>query len=96
LGLALQAPTADLRQRFGIPSHVAGAVVTAVDPGGLAAHHDLRAGDVVVEAGQSPVKSLNDLNAALAAARKAQKRFLLLAVSRRGETSFKAFRVPSG
>jgi serine protease Do len=96
LGLQLAPLSPELRQRFAVPEGVAGAVVTAVDAAGTAADHDVKPGDVVVKAGTQSVARAEDVDAQLAAARAAKRRFLLVGVSRRGETSFKAIKVPGG
>jgi serine protease Do len=95
VGLRLAALSPELRQQFAVPDGVNGAVVTAVDTLGSAAGHDVRPGDVVVKAGTQWVTRAEDFEAQLAAARAAKRRFLLVGVSRRGETSFKAFKVPN-
>lgn len=96
LGLQLATLSPELRQRFAVPEGVSGAVVTAVDAAGAAAEHDVKPGDVVVKAGVQSVVRAEDVDAQIAAARAAKRRFLLVGVSRRGETSFKAIKVPSG
>jgi serine protease Do len=95
LGLLLSALTPELRQRFAIPTSVAGAVVTAVEPGGQAAENDFRPGDVVVKAGGALVKADQDFQAQVNAARLDNRRHILLGVSRRGETAFKALKLSS-
>lgn len=96
LGLELSPLSPELRQRFAIPEGVSGAVVVAVDNAGAAAGHDVRPGDVVVKAGTQWVTRAQDFEAQIASARAAKQRFLLVGVSRRGETSFKAIKVPNG
>lgn len=96
LGLQVAALSPDLRERFAIPQTVAGAVVTSVDPQGVAAEHEVRPGDVVVKAGTQFVNGAQDFQIQVDAARAAKRRFLLVGVSRRGETSFKAMRLPPG
>lgn len=96
LGLQITALTPELRQRFAIPNSVAGAVVIAVDPGGSAAEHDLRPGDVVIQAGSEGITAEPDFLAQVRAAREAKRRHLLVGVSRRGETAFKALKLPTG
>jgi serine protease Do len=94
LGMQLAALSPDLRQRFGVPETVAGAIVVSVDPHGFAAEHDVRAGDVVVSAGTQGIQGAHDFQTQADAARQAKRRFLLVGISRRGETSFKAVRLP--
>jgi serine protease Do len=94
-GFQLAALSAELRQRFAVPETVTGAVITTVEARGAAADHDMRPGDVVFKAGTQWIKTTQDFEAQAAAARTAKRRFLLVGVSRRGETSFKALRLPS-
>ncbi|MCP5111290.1 MAG: PDZ domain-containing protein, partial [bacterium] len=55
LGLALAELTPESRQRFRLEGDLQGALVTAVEPGSTAAQTGLRAGDVLVMVGQTPV-----------------------------------------
>jgi serine protease Do len=93
LGMSLAHLTPELRSRFGVPSAIEGIMVLSVEPGSTAADNEVRTGDVVVEVGQSPVKTLEDVKMRLDAASKAKKRVVLFGLSRRGDLSFKALKL---
>ncbi len=59
LGLTLQRLTPELAQQLGIPKARKGLVVTGVQNGGPADEAGLRRGDVILEAAQKPVDSLD-------------------------------------
>jgi len=94
LGLKLSALTPEMRVRYRVPSALDGLVVIAVDRGTVASDNDIRPGDIIVEVGQEPVKTAQDLNAKIDGAKKAQRRVVLLTVSRAGELSFRALKLP--
>jgi serine protease Do len=91
-GMTFAALSPDLRARFGVPDGLQGVLVAAVDPGSTASENDVRPGDVIVEAGQAPVRTVEDLRAHLALARSSARRVTLFGLSRRGELLFKALR----
>jgi serine protease DegQ len=64
LGIQPAEVTAELAQQFNLDVS-SGALVQAVVPGSAAAKAGLRAGDVIVELGTTPVRSVEDLLAAL-------------------------------
>lgn len=64
LGLSLAPLTPAIRERLGVGiDH--GAVVTGVDPNGPASDADVRPGDIVVRLGDDPVRTVEDVLAAL-------------------------------
>ena len=68
LGFSLAPLDETLRQRFDIAENVSGVVVTDVTVGGPAASKGIEAGDVVVEVGQEPVSSPEEVGEQVAAA----------------------------
>jgi serine protease Do len=94
LGLKLSALTPEMRTRYRVPMALDGLLVVAVDRGTSASDNDIRPGDIIVEVGQEPVKTAQDLNAKIAGAKKAQRKVVLLTVSRAGELSFRALKLP--
>src|SRR5215831_4016216 len=71
-------------ERLGLPSSVAGVVVTEIDPASKVADSGLRKGDVIQEVNHQPVKNVSEFQSAL---KKAGDEPLLL-VNRRGQTLF--------
>jgi serine protease Do len=94
LGLKLSTLTPEIRARYRVPMALDGLFVVAVDRDTAASDNDIRPGDVIVEVGQEPVRTAQDLNAKIDGAKKAQRRVVLLTVSRAGELSFRALKLP--
>lgn len=61
LGLKLAQLTEEGRRKFGIDDKVTGVLVEDVDPDSPAAQKGLKAGDVIIEAGQDPVAKPEDV-----------------------------------
>jgi serine protease Do len=94
LGLGLAAITAESRQRFQLGDDVSGVLVTSVAPDSPAADKQLTPGDVLLEVNQQEVKSPKDVVAKVDAARKANKKSVLLLVQGQGgDTRFYALPV---
>ena len=79
LGIGVTPLTPETASRFRLPTDKQGLVVTDVDPSGPAADAGLQQGDLIEQANRRPVKSIEDLRAALQAA---GDRPLLLLVTR--------------
>ncbi len=90
MGLSLSTLTDSLRSELGLPSDAQGLLVTDVDEASEAWTKGLRPGDLITEAGQRPVTSLDDFDERIAEARDAGRRSLLLLVRREGEPRFVA------
>ena len=90
LGLTLQAPTDELREQFGLDEALTGLVVTEVDAASDAGAKGFEPGDVITEAGQKPVTSVEDLESAVTEARDAGRKSLLLLMRRGGDPRFVA------
>jgi len=69
-----------------------GAVVADIDPDGIAAQKGLQAGDIIFEAGGHPVNNLADLSAALAEAKKDNRKAVLLRVKSSESYAFRSNR----
>jgi serine protease Do len=82
LGLALTPLTPELAARLRLPEDKQGLVVTDVDPTGPGADAGLQQGDLIEQANRQPLKSVEDLHAAIQGA---GERPLLLLVTRPGE-----------
>jgi len=79
-GATVSAITPALRARYRLPEDQGGVVVTAVQAGSAAADLGLQPGFVVVRAGQQAISSPDELRAAVAAARAANRPSILLFV----------------
>jgi len=90
LGLIVTSMTDELRQQLGLPEDAEGLVVKDVDEASQAFEKGLRAGDVITEAGQQKVATVDDLEARIADAKEAGRKSLLLLVRRAGEPRFVA------
>ena len=67
-----------------------GVVVTEVDPDGPAAERGLKAGDVILDVAGKPVMSPNDVREGIAAARKDNRKAVLMRVKSEQGTRFVA------
>jgi serine protease Do len=91
LGLTVTPLTDDLRTQLGFDKKVKGLLVTAIDGEGPAAGKNLKLGDVIVEAQQSQIATVADLNAAIDKVKKAGGRQILMLVEdSKGDTRFVA------
>ena len=84
LGVAVTPLTPELAARLRLPEDRQGVVVTNVEPGGPAAEAGLQQGDLIEQANRQPVRSAEDLRAAVQAA---GDRPVLLLVTRGDEGS---------
>ena len=90
LGMELMPLTDQLRQDMGLDAGMNGVVIRAVEPGSDAEAKGLRLGDIITEAGQVPVSTVDALQAQLDAAREGGRRTLLLMVRSGGDPRFVA------
>jgi serine protease Do len=90
LGLALGELTPAVRDRFGIPEEVQGAVVVSVDPAGGAAEKGLKPGDVIVSVGQMKVAGLAEAKREIEREKSRERGSVLLRVLRGGNASYVA------
>lgn len=90
LGLTLSPVTDEIREQLELPSTAKGLVVMDVDETSSAFEKGLRAGDLISEAGQSAVLSVDDLKDRIAEAKEAGRKSLLLLVRRGGDPRFVA------
>ena len=93
LGMKILPLTPEVAAELGVSRDMQGLVVQSVDPSGTAAEKGLAAGDIITEAGQSPVQSLAELEARIAEARDAGRKSILLLVRRAGEPRFVALSI---
>jgi serine protease Do len=91
LGLTVTPLSDDMRTQLGFDKKVAGLLVTGIDPESPAAGKNLKLGDVIVEAQQTQIATVADLNSAIDKVKKAGGRQLLLLVEdSKGDTRFVA------
>jgi S1-C subfamily serine protease len=81
--------TPEVKSRAGIPDNVNGLLVRQVTPDGRAASAGIQAGDVIREVNRTPVRTVEDLQAAV---RSNADRPTLLLVNREGRDLFVAVR----
>ncbi len=91
IGLGLSAITDELRTKHKIDPKVKGVVVVEVDPASQAAQKGIKAGDVIVEAAQDPVTSVEDVSKAIEKVKKAGRKQVLLRIEEgKGDLRFVA------
>lgn len=81
LGVELSGLTEELRKRFKIKDGITGVVILNVDRNSAAADKGLKAGQVVIEVGQEPVASPDDVQKRIEALKKNGRSHALLLVS---------------
>ena len=89
LGISVEPLTPDIAQELQLKPGTTGVVVDSVDPAGPAVAARIQRGDVIQEVNRQPVKSAEDLSAAI---EKSGGKPVLLLLNRRGETVFLAVR----
>jgi len=89
LGLSVQPLTPELAQELNIRAGTTGVVVTSVDPAGPAGAAGIQRGDLIQEVNRQPVRSADDLRAAID---KSSNKPVLLLLYRGGDTVYLAVR----
>jgi serine protease Do len=90
LGMNLSELSDEMRQELGLKEGAAGLAVVDLDEGSEAFSKGLRAGDVITEAGQEKIESVDDFEDRVAEARDAGRMSLLLLIRRDGQPRFLA------
>jgi serine protease Do len=80
IGLSISPLTDELRAKFNIGKTIKGVVVTEVDPQSAVAAKNIKVGDVIVEAAQEPVTSLEDIAKSIDKIKKIGRKQMLLRV----------------
>jgi Do/DeqQ family serine protease len=93
LGITVSPLTPEAASRFQLPRDAKGVLVQEVDPNGRAAEAGIRAGDIIEEVNRQPVKSVDDLRAAV---KRSADRPTLLLVNREGTTVFLTVKPANG
>jgi len=85
LGVTVEPLTPDMAAQLGLRRGTQGLVVTEVDPAGPAGQAGIQAGDVIQEVNRQPVRSVEDIRAAL---QRSGDRPPLVLINRGGQTVF--------
>ena len=93
LGLTITAMTPELREQLSLAENIDGLVVQDVDESTEAFEKGLRAGDVITEAGQQKVLTVDELEERITEAKDAGRKSLLLLVRRQGDPRFVALSI---
>ncbi|MGR3456164.1 DegQ family serine endoprotease [Pseudooceanicola sp.] len=93
MGLTLSPVTPELTEQLELGANAEGLVVVDVDEMSEAYEKGLRAGDLITEAGQQKVASLDELEERITAAQDAGRKSILLLVRRAGDPRFVALPV---
>ena len=88
LGMAVGTLNDELREKYKIAKDVDGIVVLSVDADTNAAEKGMQEGDVITDAGQKPVRSVDDFQAQIDATAEAGRQSLLVLVRRDGQPRF--------
>ncbi|MDA7425289.1 DegQ family serine endoprotease [Thalassococcus lentus] len=96
MGLTLSPLDDDLRETLELSANTEGLAVIDVDQDSEAYEKGLRGGDVINEAGQTSVKTLEELQAQVDAAKEAGRKSILLLVRRGGDPRFVALSLDQG
>ncbi|MBV8939169.1 MAG: DegQ family serine endoprotease [Alphaproteobacteria bacterium] len=88
LGVQLSPLTSQLRKDYQLEEKLSGLLIVDVKQGSEAARRGLSEGDVIVEAGNEPVASVEDLRKQVELTRKSARKFILLKVKHEKETAF--------
>ena len=88
LGMILQPLNDRIRSQLGVDADVQGVVVVGVDPNSSAAEKGLQRRDIIVSVNRRRVTTVEDVAAAIAAAREAGRSSVLMLVSRNGTEAF--------
>jgi serine protease Do len=88
MGMKVAPLTRDLMDRFQLNDTQKGVVITDVSPNSPAAERNLKPGDVIMEVQQTPVASPADIQKRIEAARKADRKFVLMLIQREGSVQY--------
>jgi serine protease Do len=88
LGLKVASVSQDLKDKFQLQDSQKGVVITDVSPNTPAAERGLKPGDVIMEVQQGEVTSPDDVQKQVDAARKADRKFVLMLIQREGGVQY--------
>lgn len=90
LGMTLSTLTDDIREQLDLSNVTVGVVITDIDATSDAYKKGLRSGDVITEAGQTPIATISEFEERLNTARDAGLKSFLLLIRRNGDPRFVA------
>ena len=93
IGLKLAPLTDELRKKFGLKDAVKGVVITEIDPASPAVQRNVKAGDVIIEAGDEAVSTVQEIAERIEKVRKTGRRQILLRVEN-AQGEFKSVALP--
>ncbi|MEM1276020.1 MAG: DegQ family serine endoprotease [Pseudomonadota bacterium] len=88
MGFSLTAITETSRAEYGLTEEVSGVLITDLAEGGPAAGKGIQPGDVIVEVGQEPVTTPEEVISAVAEAKEADRRSVLFLIQTGGDLRF--------
>ncbi len=88
LGLKVAPVSQDLKDKYQLQDGQKGVVITDVSPNTPAAERGLKPGDVIMEVQQGEVGSPDDVQKQVEAARKADRKFVLMLIQREGGVQY--------
>ena len=88
LGMALMEINNGVRAQFNLPKASKGLLVVQIEAEGEAAKQGVRPGDIILEVNQNAMRTVDDVNAALAEAKKAGHAFALMRIQRAENVQF--------
>ena len=84
----------NLRRRFNIPKQVLGLVVLNVETSSVAAQKGIKAGDVITEINQKPIRQPDDIITRLKEAQQLGHKVLTVLIIRQGDYQWVALAIP--
>ncbi len=88
VGMSLEPLTPDLRDQLNLPANASGVLVGEVQPGSAAEESGVEAGDIIQRVANDPVRSPQQVAAAIRTARQQKKEAVSLLVMRDGVSSY--------
>jgi serine protease Do len=82
LGIKIAPISQEMKDKYQLNADQKGVVITDVSPGSTASDRGLKPGDVIIEVQQGEVTSPEDVQKRVEAARKADRRFVLMLIQR--------------
>ncbi len=93
LGINLSSLTEEIINRHGIPNGVTGLFILNVEQNTDIERKGIRPGDIIVEAEQKPINSIEDIEKIIMSAKKDNRKNILLLMNRKGVLSFVAVKL---